>query len=193
MNTFRPVTRRPGFTYVELIAVMAIILLLMTLLLPTFLRARDSARGSSCRSNLQQIATALHLYAQDYNGRFPPSADTALMVLQPYTKNYAVLMCPKEPQEAVEHYHVHHVIQLPDKRFVVQSSYLYRPGFTNDALAETPLVRDWSAWHEGGVNVLYLGGWVKWERSGIAMIPGSRPEPPAGTLDPPVPAPEGGQ
>lgn len=185
--------RRAGFTYVELIAVMAIILLLMTLLLPTFLRARDSARGSACRSNLQQIATALHLYAQDYNGRFPPSADTALMALQPFTKNYGVLSCPTEPRASLEHYHVGHAVQLPDQRLVLQSSYLYRPGFANDSPADTPLVRDWAAWHDGGVDVLYLGGWVKWERDGIRMIPGARPEPPAGKLDPPAALPEGGQ
>lgn len=193
MSTPRTLQRRSGFTYVELIAVMGIILLLMTLLLPTFLRARDSARGSSCRSNLQQIATALHLYAQDYNGRFPPSADTAFMALQPFTKNYGVLTCPMEPPEAREHYHVSHTIELPDKRLVFQSSYLYRPGFANDSLAETPLVRDAGAWHDGGVDVLYLGGWVTWERNGLALLPGSRPEPPAGKLDPPPAAPEGGQ
>ena len=191
MNTSRAVKRRFGFTYVELIAVMAIILLLMTLLLPTFLRARDSARGSSCRSNLQQVATALHLYAQDYNGHFPPSADTAFVVLQPSIKNYAVLTCPSEPRESREHYQVGHAIQLPDGRLALQSSYLYRPGFTNDALPDTPLARDWSAWHDGGVDVLYLGGWVKWERNGLGL-PGARPEPPAGKLDPAITLPEGG-
>ncbi|GEM_PF-5424380 len=60
-----------AFTIVELLVVISIIALLLGLLLPALARAREASRNSTCASNLKQVATAMELYANDYNDLYP--------------------------------------------------------------------------------------------------------------------------
>ncbi len=87
-----------GFTLVEILIVLAILVLLAGLLLPVFARARDSARTTSCASNLRQISQAITLYVQDYNQHYPLAAQplncTWVDTIYPYTKSTAVFSCP---------------------------------------------------------------------------------------------------
>jgi len=62
--------RHFAFTLVELLVVMAIIGTLVGLLLPAVQAARESARGTTCKNNLRQVALALQLY-HDANQTFP--------------------------------------------------------------------------------------------------------------------------
>ena len=63
--------RRQGFTLIELLVVVAIISLLMAILLPSLKNAREQAKFVICQANVQQISTALHTYAAEYNGWYP--------------------------------------------------------------------------------------------------------------------------
>jgi len=60
-----------GFTLVELLVVIAIVGVLVALLLPAVQAARESARRSSCSSNLRQLGLALHNYEGTWRA-FPP-------------------------------------------------------------------------------------------------------------------------
>ena len=63
--------RRSGFTLIELLVVIAIIAILAAILFPVFAQAREKARQITCASNLKQIATAMHMYSQDFDERIP--------------------------------------------------------------------------------------------------------------------------
>ncbi len=60
-----------GFSLIELLVVIGIIALLLSILLPTLTRAKQSATTVVCSSNLRQIGQALNLYANDNAGRLP--------------------------------------------------------------------------------------------------------------------------
>src|SRR5690606_13591035 len=67
----RNTTARKGFTLVELLVVIGIIALLISILLPTLSRARDSARAIKCGSNVRSIAQGLIGYSTDFEGNLP--------------------------------------------------------------------------------------------------------------------------
>src|SRR5438874_6216312 len=60
-----------GFTLVELLVVIGIIAVLISILLPTLNKARESAKRTQCLSNLRQIAVFLNMYANSNRMQVP--------------------------------------------------------------------------------------------------------------------------
>jgi prepilin-type N-terminal cleavage/methylation domain-containing protein/prepilin-type processing-associated H-X9-DG protein len=100
---------RPGFTLIELLVVIAIIAILAAILFPVFAQAREKARSSTCLSNQKQLGTAMSMYIQDYDERFPnwrtvvPKSEanpngkiTWVENMQPYAKNKQIWICPSD-------------------------------------------------------------------------------------------------
>ncbi len=63
--------RSSAFTLIELLVVIAVIALLMAVLLPSLKRARDQARLTACTAHLKQIGLSMHMYASDFDDKFP--------------------------------------------------------------------------------------------------------------------------
>src|SRR5688572_16951568 len=63
--------RRAGFTLIELICVIGIIAILIALLLPSLITARESARSLKCLSTLRQLGIAFQSYAAEQKGYLP--------------------------------------------------------------------------------------------------------------------------
>ncbi len=66
---------RAAFTLIELLVVIAIISILAAMIFPSFARARESARRTSCLSNMKQLGLAFIQYTQDYDERYPKAGN----------------------------------------------------------------------------------------------------------------------
>lgn len=64
--------RRPAFTLLELLAVIAIIALLMGILVPSLTAARNSAKANACLSKLKNIGNAFMVYTTENRDTYPP-------------------------------------------------------------------------------------------------------------------------
>jgi prepilin-type N-terminal cleavage/methylation domain-containing protein/prepilin-type processing-associated H-X9-DG protein len=88
---------RSGFTLVEILVVVTIIAIIVSIAFPVLVKAKQRAQIAECLSNMRQVGTALRVYVDEYNGRFPPAAamgipwrteeNTIQELLSPYVRN----------------------------------------------------------------------------------------------------------
>ncbi len=92
--------RTQGFSLIEMLISLAILLILFTMLYGFGSRSNQMNQRKRCQGNLQKMYIALQLYSNDSNGRFPlttnaRSSEEVLDVLVPrYCSDTAVFVCP---------------------------------------------------------------------------------------------------
>lgn len=96
-----------GFTLIELMTVIAIVVLLMAMSLPIMRRMQVSARRVKCMTNMRQIGQAVILYAEDHGDSLPRTRHTAgateswIFTLAPYLGEMdSIRVSPADPQAA---------------------------------------------------------------------------------------------
>jgi prepilin-type N-terminal cleavage/methylation domain-containing protein/prepilin-type processing-associated H-X9-DG protein len=60
-----------AFTLLELLVVIAIIALLLAIVIPSLVRAKEQGRDIYCQNNLHQMYLAAIIYTENHNGSFP--------------------------------------------------------------------------------------------------------------------------
>lgn len=112
LNVARIGCSRAGFTLLELLTVITVIGVLIAVTVPMLGMAQVAANRTKCMSNQRQIGLALHLYANDNNGEFPPTMHSTsswrkeeswVFELAPYLNNVdEVRVCPSDESERRE-------------------------------------------------------------------------------------------
>lgn len=147
-----------GFTLVELLVVIAVIVILAALLFPVFAQVREKARQASCLSNLKQICLAVMMYAQDYDETYPrdvtrcsdgPTADPCSQWnpdrrlearLRPYIRNTGLFACPSATTPPVTWDRAHAVCSWDGWGY---PEFMCFPG---DPARGKPLSYGWNQW-----------------------------------------------
>jgi prepilin-type N-terminal cleavage/methylation domain-containing protein len=97
---------RSGFSLVELLVVLALMIILTTMMWGFGSESRQHAAQRACQQNLEKVYVALQIYASDFSGRLPvntnaQTSEEPLSLLVPhYTVDTSIFICPggRDPQ-----------------------------------------------------------------------------------------------
>ena len=88
-----------GFTLIEVLVIGAVMLLVIAVLLPGFVRSRETEREEEVKSNIHAIQIALERYAVDAGGFYP-----YMLYGGDYTDTFAQLGAPVNPDTGMSFY-----------------------------------------------------------------------------------------
>ncbi|MFZ0034938.1 MAG: type II secretion system protein [Sedimentisphaerales bacterium] len=98
--------RENGFTLVELLVVISVIILLMGVLVPVLSKARIAALRTTCQTNLNSIGLGFRMYLDDNENIMPPATNMPSLKLNddppitkfllPYLSEPETFECPSD-------------------------------------------------------------------------------------------------
>ncbi|MDB5318618.1 MAG: hypothetical protein JWN40_249 [Phycisphaerales bacterium] len=140
--------------------------LLVSILLPSLNRARETANRVKCGSDMRQIGMAIMLYANENKGKYPPDLGT-LIKTQDITAE--VFVCPSGNNQFPRAANLAMDDQV--KWVNEHSDYIYLgAGMNVTAGAETILLYEKPGAHGGqGMNILYGDGHAEFQQMPYAM------------------------
>src|SRR5215210_3618089 len=75
-NGVRGAQNSAGFSLIELLVMIAVVVVLAAVIFPALVRAKERARAIKCLSNVKQWTYALHTYMDDNEEYFPYEGNT---------------------------------------------------------------------------------------------------------------------
>ncbi|HOS42053.1 MAG TPA: type II secretion system protein [Armatimonadota bacterium] len=100
---------RRGFTVIELLVVIGIMLVLAAILFPVLMQARKAGVRATCINNLRQLNLAFMMYVNDHEEQFPCTGDAMLWmgrswrpVIDPYVQSRNTYWCPADGSARVK-------------------------------------------------------------------------------------------
>jgi prepilin-type processing-associated H-X9-DG protein len=134
--------------------------LLISILLPSLNRARETANRVKCASNERQIGQAIQLYANEHNGKYPPDLGT-LIKTEDITAD--AFVCPSGNTSVPPGVTTQGADAIADW-VNKHTDYIYIPGKTNAAPADDVVIYEKPGDHgHDGMNILYGDGHVEWQ------------------------------
>lgn len=128
--------KQRAFTLIELLVVIAIIAMLVAILVPAVSKAIESARRSSCASNLKSVGVAFSTYAADHKGDYPKAPEggnLADIVKIAFSSNYVadmrVWVCPSDKLGSAGPISVFTGANIDEFNSDVNCSYAYVNGY----------------------------------------------------------------
>lgn len=164
------------FTILELLVVVAIMIILMSLLLPSLESARKKGREIACTGNLRETGIGVSFYAEEYSSYLPQSKwwTRCMEIGQGGAISVNCIRCPssKPPEDT------YYVTPIPNIIGYGMNIYMnthkiqeFKYSSMTLVMADANLYQfDWFMWgtrimprHGLGANVLFLDGHVKWQ------------------------------
>jgi prepilin-type processing-associated H-X9-DG protein len=147
-------------TKLDLLVSLLIFVILLAVLVPMFINARNTARESTCACSMKMLWLAFDQYTQDYNGKLPP-ADKWSDAVNPYAKYSSDLFnCPEPKPNTCDFSFSSKLDRKVIKKIpnpTTTPMLFESDGGWNSALPITKAVPR----HFGGYNCCYVDGHVK--------------------------------
>jgi prepilin-type processing-associated H-X9-DG protein len=141
--------------------------LLVSILLPSLNRARETANRVKCASNMRQIGQAMLLYSNENKGKYPPDLGTLLKTQDVIVD---VFVCPSGDTSIPAE--IKNGTREQQAEWVnANSDFVYLgAGKNNQSPADEPLVYEKPSDHDGdGMNMLYGDGHVEFQMMPMAV------------------------
>lgn len=176
--------KRSGFTLLQAIVLIALVLILAMILFPIFTRSRGSHRPVPCQSHLKGIALGFKQYIQDYDEKYPiaknsnsgfRNIDNWAGQIDPYVKSAQIYQCPSDDaatdnQKSSYGYNAR-LSKIEDKKVIDPALVVLNFEVIADANNFTqtgtgPQNVTAPTRHVEGSNFSFMDGHVKWLRPG---------------------------